>query len=370
MTPLTSNLLATSYQHLLKPILFKFDAELVHDNFTRLGKMLGASSAAQLLTQAALTYHHPALTKTLDGITFPNPIGLSAGFDYNGELTDILPQVGFGWHTIGTVTYLPYAGNTPPRLGRFPKSQALLVNKGLKSWGAVKVIEQLEGKKLTIPTGISIASTNKQFSSVQEQLSDIARCFDAFEHSSVKHHYYELNISCPNTFGGEPFVEPERLALLLNLTDKLKVSRPMYVKMPIDQSEAATLSMLKVLDQHQVQGLIFGNLTKDHHNPDVHPEDQKSWLTKKGNLSGKPTFNRSNQLLQLTKQYYHSRFTLIGTGGVFSGEDALTKLELGADLVQLITGMVMKGPQLIGQINHFLATSYLIKNRSTTDPSK
>lgn len=365
MTVLSSQLLSTSYQNLLKPLLFKFEAETIHNSFTKLGKVLGSTTLTQILTQLMLAYKNPNLSKKLDGITFPNPIGLSAGFDYNGELTDILPYVGFGWHTIGTVTFQAYNGNQPPRLGRLPNSKALLVNKGLKNWGAVQIIEHLEKKQFKIPTGISVASSNAHFDSVQDQLSDIAHCFDLFEQSKLKHDYYELNISCPNTFGGEPFVVPDRLDLLLNLTDKLKLSRPMYVKMPIDQSNIETQAMLEKLDTHNVQGLIFGNLTKDHTNPDVTTEDKEIWQNQKGNLSGKPTFNRSNSLLQFTKELYKNRFTLVGTGGVFSAEDAELKMNLGADLVQLITGMVFKGPQLIGQINHYLA------NRpSMTAPNK
>lgn len=356
MTPTSSSLFALAYQNLLKPLLFKFDAEKVHNSFTALGKIAGSNVATQLLTQLIFSYQHASLGKTVDGIFFPNPVGLSAGFDYNGELTDILPMVGFGWHTIGTVTLHPYEGNTPPRLGRFPKSQALLVNKGFKSRGAEVIISQLAKKNFRIPTGISIGSTNKHFNSVKEQLSDIAHCFQLFEQSNLKHSYYELNISCPNTFGGQPFTEPSALHTLLTMTNKLALTRPVYIKMPIDQSEAATLGMLEVANRHNIQGLIFGNLTKDHNNPAVHPDDVKQWESRKGNLSGKPTWNRSNNLLRLSKVQYKNRFTLVGTGGVFSGQDAATKLELGADLVQLISGMIFQGPQLIGQINHYLAT--------------
>lgn len=355
MTPISSALFASAYQNLLKPLLFRFDAEKVHDSFTALGKIAGSNQTAQFLTELLFSYKNPSLEKTVDGIFFPNPTGLSAGFDYNGELTDILPMVGFGWHTIGTVTLHPYEGNTPPRLGRFPKSKALLVNKGFKSRGAEVIIKQLSKKTFHIPTGISIGSTNKHFNSVKEQLSDIAHCFQLFERSKLQHAYYELNISCPNTFGGQPFTQPNALNTLLAITDTLDISRPVYIKMPIDQSKKQTLEMLKVASRHNIQGLIFGNLTKDHTNPDVHPSDAAAWKNRTGNVSGKPTWHRSNALLQLSKAHYKDRFTLIGTGGVFSGQDAATKLDLGADLVQLISGMIFQGPQLIGQINSYLA---------------
>lgn len=355
MNPVISNLISSSYGTVVKPVLFKFDAETVHNSATSIGKSVGKNSVLKSLTSATFAYEHPALEKTIDGVTYKNPLGLSAGFDYNGELTDILPAVGFGWHTIGTVTFQSYEGNPKPRLGRFPDSKAILVNKGLKTWGAPKVIEHLERKKLTIPTAISIASTNTHFNSIEEQLEDIARGFDAFEHSNVGHQLYEMNISCPNTFGGEPFTEPGRLDILLTMLDKLKISKPVYVKMPIDQSEDETSAMMEVINHHNIQGLIFGNLTKDHANPAVTDLDRKQWAVKKGNLSGKPTWERSLKLLKLAKKEYPDRFTLVGTGGIFSGKDAAEKMAAGADLLQLITGMIFEGPQVIGQINHHIA---------------
>lgn len=354
MTPFISQAIAWKYQYLLKPMFFLFDAEFVHNRMTLAGKLLGSTGITQAVTRWALAFHHPTLTKKIDGITFPNPVGLSAGFDYNGELTQILPSVGFGFHTIGTVTWQPYEGNPTPRLGRFPNSQALLVNKGLKSLGTRAIIYKLEHLNFKIPVGISIASTNCYFENTRQQILDMVKSFRAFERSRVKHSYYELNISCPNTFGGEPFTTPARLEILLRVMDQLHLTRPLYIKMPIDQSEAETLKLLAVIDRHNVQGVIIGNLTKDKINPEVTAEDRLVWQTRKGNLSGKPTWKRSNALIALTKKHYQNRFTIIGVGGIFSGEDAHTKMALGADLVQLITGMIFQGPQLIGQINYHL----------------
>ncbi len=343
------------YRWILKPFFFMRDPEEVHNMMTTMGAWMGQFGWTKALSSMAFAYYNPALRTTHNGITFPNPVGLSAGFDYNGNLTQILPSVGFGWHTIGTVTFEAYAGNTKPRLGRFPNSQALLVNKGLKNLGAREIIQHLEPLRFAIPVGISIASTNKLFSDTKAQIMDIVSCFALFEKSTVAHQYYELNISCPNTFGGEPFTTPGRLELLLNALEKLKIKKPIYVKMPIDQSENETLELLDVMNKYSIAGVILGNLTKDKTNPAVTPEDAAQWKTQKGNLSGKPTFDRSNTLIALTKEHYGKRFTIIGTGGIFSPEDAQHKMKLGADLVQLITGMIYVGPQLIGSINRKLA---------------
>lgn len=347
------------YQHLVKKIFFLIDAETIHNTLLSFGSFLGKSFILQSLTSLIFNYQNKNLAKTINDIYFPNPVGLSAGFDYNGDLTQILPSLGFGWHTIGTVTWEPYQGNPKPRLGRYPGSKALLVNKGLKSIGTRALIQKLKTRPpFKIPTGISIASTNKHFDSTKDQLVDIYKSFLAFEKSNLHHSYYEMNISCPNTFGGEPFTDPQRLEILLSGLDKLSLTKALYLKMPIDQSEQISLQLIKVASNHNVQGLIMGNLTKDKSNPDIKIQDKEDWQDKKGNLSGKPTWNRSNNLIKLTKKHYPHRFTIVGTGGIFSGEDTKTKLDLGADLTQLITGMIFQGPQLIGQINYYLSKKY------------
>jgi len=343
------------YQKIAKPIFFLIDPETIHETISGIGQLMGKIPGGPTLTAAFFSYPDTRLNKSLAGINFPNPVGLSAGFDYDGELTQILPGVGFGFHTIGTITLRPYQGNPKPAYVRLKKSRGLVVNKGLKNQGARAIIKELEKLIFKIPVGISIASTNTLFDSTREQILDILQCFHLFEKSRVMHKYYELNISCPNTFGGEPFTVANRLEMLLTATDSLNLSRPVFIKMPIDQSEAETKSLLEVSSKHKVAGVIFGNLTKDRNNPAVTAEDKATWLKSKGNVSGKPTWDRSNKLIKLTKKLYGKRFVIIGTGGIFTPEDAAYKISLGADLVQLITGMIFSGPQLIGNINHHLA---------------
>jgi len=347
------------YHYGLKPLMFRQDPEVVHNRMVAMGKKITSWAPVAALMKALWAYQTPQTLKKIDGIVFPNPVGLAAGFDYDGDLLTSTPAIGFGFHTIGTVTLRPYSGNPAPRLTRLPDSQSIIVNKGLKSSGAAAIIAKLSQQVMHIPTGISIASTNRKYESESEQILEITDCFRLFEESSLKHSYYELNISCPNTFGGEPFTTPKRLEKLMNRMDALKLSRPLYVKMPIDQDNADTLQLLKVLDRHSVQGVVFGNLTKDKTNPDVKPADVATWKSLPGNLSGRPTFKRSNQRIKLCRAAFGSRFTIIGTGGIFSGAEAAEKMRLGADLVQLITGMIYEGPQLIGQINQYLATRKL-----------
>lgn len=354
---LKNRIIATGYLF-LKSIMFLFDAEFIHNRLTNAGKFLGKHEFLRKLTRFLFDYKDKRLVKKIDGVVFRNPIGLAAGFDYNADLTQILPEVGFGYQMIGSVTYLPYEGNPKPRLGRFPKSKALLVNKGLKSLGAQAIIDKLTGQTFAYPVGVSIAATNKSYDSTKEQLLDIANSFRLFEQSPVKHSFYEMNISCPNTFGGEPFTDPKRLKMLLDVLAKLNISKPVYLKMPIDQSVKETMSLIKIAVPYKfIKGLNIGNLAKDKNNKHVDKDELAKWKTSKGNLSGKPTYKKSNLLLKEARSTFKDRFTLIATGGVFTPEDAKEKMRLGADLIQMISGMIFEGPQVVGLINHELASS-------------
>lgn len=361
--PLNLAFFAFVYQVLLKPILFRFNPETIHHLFVRFGKILGMTPATRALTRWCFSYPN-SVPIVLAGIDFTNKVGLSAGFDYDADLTQILPDIGFGFATLGTVTLHPYEGNTRPMLTRFPDSKALLVNKGFKSIGAPAVIAKLEGQTFRIPIGISIGSTNKIFNSSKEQIDDVVKTFRLFEASSVAHSYYELNISCPNTKGGQPFTDAKRLDALLKALRVLQIQKPVFVKLPIDLADGLSRAtthtqLLSLVDRMSkepwIVGLISGNLTKDHENTSVSTSDRTQWKQRKGGISGKPTFERSNLLISALRKRFRSRFLIIGTGGVFSGEDALTKLSSGADLVQLITGMIYQGPQVIGDINWVLS---------------
>jgi len=302
------------------------------------------------------------LEQNIAGTKFKNPIGLAAGFDYDGRLTQILPSFDFGFETIGTITNLPYGGNQKPRLGRLPKSKSLMVNKGFKNLGAVKTAEKLAGQTFKIPLGISIGQTNQKGKKIERSeirrrrtaIEDILSAFRIFEYSNIKSSYYELNISCPNLFGNISFYPPKSLDELLTSVDGLKIKKPIFVKMPINQTNNEILKMLDVISRHRIAGVIFGNLQKDRNDPSLDRKEVKKF--KKGNFSGKPTEKRSNELIALAYRRHKGKLLIIGCGGVFSAEDAYRKIKLGASLVQLITGLIYEGPTLVAQINNELST--------------
>jgi dihydroorotate dehydrogenase len=253
---------------------------------------------------------------------------------------------------VGTITNLPYEGNPKPRLGRLPKSKSLMVNKGFKSTGAKKVSNALKSLEFEIPIGISIGRTNSKILKTQKQsVDDIVSAFKKFERANFSNSYYELNISCPNLIhgGNINFYSPANLEELLSAVDKLKIKKPIFVKMPIEKSDKEVLDMLTVISKHNLQGVIFGNLQKDKSDKSLYPEEVKKFTA--GNFSGKPTQKRSNELIKLSYKHYKDKLAIVGCGGIFSGEDAYKKIKLGASLVQLITGLIYEGPQLVAQIN-------------------
>ncbi len=340
------------YRHAFKPIAFRFDPEMVHDRMTTVGEWMGHHASARALARVLWNYTHPALVQRLLGMEFLNPIGLTAGFDKDGHLTEILPDIGFGFAEIGSVTGKPCAGNAKPRLWRLPKSQSLLVYYGLKNDGCEAVASRLRVRERTIPIGVSVAKTNSpETCQTQEGIRDYTF---AFERVLPVANYVTINISCPNAFGGEPYTSPELLEQLLFSIDAIETHKPIFLKMPVDLSVGELETLVEIASAHRVQGLIFSNLTKRRDRPEIKPDEPIPFS--KGGLSGKPVFRASNELLCHFYRHVGKRFVLIGSGGVFSASDAYEKIRCGASLVQLATGMIFQGPQLIGQINKGLVS--------------
>jgi dihydroorotate dehydrogenase subfamily 2 len=344
------------YKNIIKPILFTIDAEKVHNGFTGIGESMGMDSTGRAITQAMFSFEDPKLEKTVDGNTYKNPIGLAAGFDYDGHLAEIMSHVGFGLNTVGTVTAKPYDGNEYPRLGRLPKSKSLFVNKGFKSAGAKKVAELLDKKSLTNGViGISIGSSNiPEVDTIQKAINDYVEGFKEFKDKEyVK--YFELNISCPNTKMLESFVNKENLDKLLKAVKELDIKVPIYVKMPNEIELDLSNMLVQLVVDYGLQGVIFTNLVKSRNNKGLNREELMKFEGKNGNFSGKPTLENANMLIKHTREKFGKDLTIIGCGGVFTGQDAKDKLDAGADLVQLISGMIFEGPQVVGEINRHLS---------------
>jgi len=337
------------YKKVLKPSLFQFDPELVHNVFVSMGELLGKIGAGRGLISVLYRYKGKDVFTTVDGISYRYPVVLSAGFDYNGRLGQILDCMSFGGDEIGSVTARPCPGNPKPRLKRMVKSEALVVYKGLKNEGVEKIINRLKQTKKPegMIWGINIAKTNDpEAASFEGGIDDYCYSLRRLVEEDLGD-YYTINISCPNVHGGEDYATPERLPGLLEKLKTVKHNRPMYAKMPINTPWEEFQALLEILDRFDFHGVIIGNLNKNYGDasfPEEAPEEYR------GGLSGKPCFSLSNELIRKTRQKWGDRFTIIGCGGVMSAEDAMVKLDAGADLIQMISGMIFEGPHLMKDI--------------------
>ena len=241
-------------------------------------------------------------------------------------------------------------GDPKPRLKRLIKSKSIQVYKGLRNDGVDAIIQRIKSK--TIPKGfvlgISIAKTNDQLcADTQEGIKDYCYSLRRLVEENVGD-FYTINISCPNAFGGEDFATPERLAILLKGLKEIKHSRPMYVKMPINIPWEKFRALLDVIRDFGFQGVVIGNLNKHYEDLD-YPEEAPAQF--RGGLSGKPCAKLCNDLIEQTRQYIPENFTIMGVGGILTKEDALEKMRRGANLVQMISGLIFTGPQVVQEIN-------------------
>lgn len=337
------------YKHSCKPAFFRYDPEDVHDRMTAVGRVLGSNFLTQKLTGALFRYANPMLEQDILGIHFNNPIGLSAGFDKDAFLTDIIPEVGFGFEEIGSITGEACEGNPRPRLWRLPKSEGLVVYYGLKNRGCEEISRRLRDRKFRFPIGISIAKTNC-FATAETE-AGIADYFKSYKAFAGIGDYYTVNISCPNAFGGEPFSDKERLEKLLSKLETAPADKPVFLKISPDMSEAELDEILKVASQHKIDGFICTNLTKKR---EGNSRIKDGIIPEKGGISGKVVEELSNKFIADVYKKTHGKNIIVGVGGIFTAEDAYKKIRLGASLLQLITGMIFKGPQVVSEINQGL----------------
>ncbi len=353
---------AWCYQHVFKPVAFRCDPEWVHNRVIQFGHRLSNWWLTRWLLAAVFRYQHPILEQRLNNITFVNPVGLAAGFDKDGRIHGLTSCIGFGFAEVGTVTAGAYEGNSGRRLLRLPKSKGIVVNYGLKSEGVQRVIQRLQVTPKQGVQIISIGRTNQPYTaSCAAGIEDYHQAMQACAQAHIGD-IYELNISCPNTSGGEPYTTPSLLDQLLTAVDVRHNQKPVWLKMPINLPWVSFQPLLDVAMQHGVQAVVIGNLNKNRHDAsilDPIPSGQS------GAVSGKPTWHLSNQLIARTFQYCGERLMIVGVGGIFSAADAYEKIQYGASLVELITGMIFQGPQLVGQINRQLV-AYLQRDGFST----
>ncbi len=326
------------------------DPERVHEGMVRFASLLGSFRLTRWITALKLgTPKHEMLRQVVRGVTFENPIGLSGGFDKNAVLTQIIPSVGFGFMEVGSVTARAYQGNPGQHLWRMPASRALVINYGLKNEGADVISQRLRNElrkqPFAIPISINIAKTNcRETNDVAIGIADYAETFRTFLDIGS---FFTINISCPNVTSGQPFHEPENLEKLLIELDKMPTEKPIFIKISPDLTHEQIDAILEVAARHHVDGFVCTNLSKRRDLPSISPKD---FVPDVGGISGKVVEALTDAQIAYVYSKSQGKFLIIGVGGIFSAEDAYRKIRLGASLLELITGMIYEGPQLISEI--------------------
>ncbi len=349
---LASNLTRTGYKKVVKPVLFKQKPDSVHKQMIKMAKFVGAVPGVRSLPKVWGYQNKTFLEQTVAGVTFRNPVGLSAGMDKAIETPRVMRAVGFGFMTGGSVTWGKYKGNDGAWFYRLPNTNSLVVNAGLPSEGTERVLERVNKYPKAVfdrfPLVVSVAKTNsREAASDMDAIRDYVVSLALFD-SERNVGALEINISCPNTFGGEPFTTPERLDMLLTAVDALELAKPVFIKMPISADMKVFKKLIDVVAKHDVAGVTIGNLRKDRENVELKDDLPKEV---KGNLSGEPNREISTKLVHDTYKRYGDKLVIIGVGGIFTAEHAYEKIKAGATLVEMITGVIFEGPQVIGEIN-------------------
>jgi dihydroorotate dehydrogenase len=332
------------YRRLVRPILFSLPPEWVHH--ASLTAMTCTPLAA--LVEPFARREFPSLEKKLFGLTFPNPIGLAAGFDKNAEGVTTWPRLGFGFMELGTVTPRPQPGNPRPRIFRLPAVQGLINRLGFPNVGAETVARRLEkiktsGRWPRTPVGLNLGK-NKD-TPLDEAGRDYVACFRRTRDLAD---YFVVNVSSPNTPGlrelqGGKFLD----SILGPLRDEdPDGARPLLIKIAPDLDEAQLADVANAVEKFRLTGIVATNTTVDKRGLSVQEE---------GGASGRPLTSRSTEIIRIVHRLTGGRVPIIGVGGIFNAGDAREKFEAGASLLQLYTGFVYEGPLVARRICEDLA---------------
>lgn len=336
---------------ILKAFLFRLSPEKAHHLTFSLLKFPTFSSIGGLFFKK----EHPSLKRTVFGLEFKNPVGLAAGLDKDAIAFNQLGDLGFGFIEIGTVTPKAQPGNDQPRLFRLPKNEALINRMGFNNHGVVDAAKRLKNRKdktLIIGGNIGKNKVTPNENAVDDYIIGFNDLFDVVD-------YFVVNVSSPNTPNLRDLQEKEPLTKLLNTLQELNIkktkSKPILLKIAPDLTNTQLDDIIDIVKQTEIAGIIATNTTisRDGLNYEA-SEIEKIGM---GGLSGKPLTKRSTEVIRYLKQKSNNAFPVIGVGGIHSAEDAVEKLNAGADLIQLYTGFIYYGPQLIKEIN-----KKLIKN--------
>ncbi|MDA9812029.1 quinone-dependent dihydroorotate dehydrogenase [Flavobacteriaceae bacterium] len=337
------------YKSFIKPVLFLFDPEWVHHTVFATLKAVNRIPGMGSLIRTFYQVKDKRLERKLFGLTFPNPVGLAAGFDKDAKLFQELFNFGFGFIEIGTLTPKPQLGNPKKRLFRLPGDQGLINRMGFNNEGVEVAVDRLKKNK-NVLIGGNIGKN--KVTPNEEAVSDYVYCFEAlFPYVD----YFVVNVSSPNTPNLRALQDKEPLTHLLQTLKTLNLKKPdpkpILLKIAPDLTDEQLMDIIDIITSVNIEGVIATNTTLSREGL---LSQQK---TEMGGLSGKPVADRSTEVIRFLSEKSNKAFPIIGVGGIHSPQDAIDKLEAGASLVQLYTGFIYEGPAVIKKINKAILRS-------------
>ena len=334
------------YKKIILPVLFLIDPEKVHNIIFSSIKILFKFPFVKFLVSKFYIIDDSRLEKSLFGIKFKNPVGLAAGFDKNAELYEELTSFGFGFIEIGTVTPKPQSGNPKKRLFRLVEDSAIINRMGFNNVGVEEVIENLKKNKSTLIGGnIGKNKITPNYLAIDDYVTSFNMLFDFVD-------YFVVNVSSPNTPNLRDLQEKEPLTKLINSLISINRNKtkpkPILLKIAPDLNNNQLLDIISIVKDTGLDGIIATNTTI---NRDNLKSVNKNEL---GGLSGKPLTSRSTEVIKFISKNSNKTIPIIGVGGINTVADALEKFDAGADLIQIYTGFIYEGPNLIRSINKAL----------------
>ena len=375
----------SGYSSVVRPALFRLgggDAETAHERTLAALRRFGRVSAAVAAGRRWAAGDAPTLARTVFGVPFPGPVGLAAGMDKNGVALPAWPGLGFGFVEVGTVTAHPQPGNPRPRLFRLPASEAIVNRMGFNNAGAAALAARLAdlsvGGRTPLPVPIGVSLGKSKVTPLDEAVGDYLASLRLVHRYAD---YIAVNVSSPNTPGLRALQDRSALGELLGALRAETVALgatstgprrpvgtpvPLLVKIAPDLTDAAAAEVLEVCAAHDVAGVIVANTTIGR--PGVRPSDEAG-AGEAGGLSGAPLAYRARELVRFVVRETGGKLPVIGVGGILAAADSTALLDVGAELVQVYTGLIYNGPGLIRAINRAVTQRGVLSSGAGTGPS-
>ncbi|HBH22439.1 MAG TPA: dihydroorotate dehydrogenase (quinone) [Cytophagales bacterium] len=345
------------YRFFIKPLLFLMQPERAHYFAFWWMRALLSWSFIRNLAAKYYVVDHPVLKRQVFGLTFKNPIGLAAGFDKDAQNIDELAALGFGFIEIGTITPEGQPGNPKPRLFRLPADDALINRMGFNNKGAEAAVERLKKRKSHILVGGNIGKN--KITPNEEATNDYIKCFNAL-YDYVD--YFVVNVSSPNTPNLRALQEKgplKKLLMSLKGQNNLKpITKPILLKIAPDLTDEQLDDIIEIVESTKIDGVIATNTTISRDG--LVTDREKVKKIGHGGLSGKPVKDLSNHVIKYLKSNSRTKFPVIGVGGIHTADDAIEKIEAGADLLQVYTGFVYNGPTFVKDLNEALISRAMV----------